>query len=158
VFVGYMGSNNLKTIYVPIGAKAAYEKALEGQEGNFSVVEGDFEADPCKDCGKEVCECIDVPDLCIECKKEICVCCTDCKKDPCECVVLCGLCGEDPCECVAINVIGDATVTITPGLMISIGGAPFEADPDKLTLKVEKKTPGSGETEKFFAALKTFLE
>jgi hypothetical protein len=140
------------TIYVPKGAKAAYEEALAGQLlwGNFSVVEGDFEADPvdCPNCGKEVCECVKV-EVCEVCGKETCECAVD---------ETCKACGEDPCECVAITVIGDATVTITPGLMISIGGAPFEADPDKLTLKVEKKTPGSGETEKFFAALKTFLE
>jgi hypothetical protein len=113
----------------------------------------------CPDCKADPCECIDAPDLCIECKKEICVCCSDCKKDPCECVVLCVACGEDPCVCVAIsNVIGDATATITPNMMITVAGNTFLLDdPSKLTLKVEKKTPENEDKEKFFTALKTFL-
>jgi hypothetical protein len=149
-------SNNLTTIYVPIGAKAAYQAV--SQLSGYEIIEVDFGDEPvvCADCKKDPCACIDAPDLCIECKKEICVCCLDCGKDPCECVVLCGLCGEEVCVCVPLTVIGNATATITPGLMISIGGAPFEADPSKLTVKVEKKAPEN--TEAFFAALLEHLK
>jgi hypothetical protein len=172
------------TIFVPIGAMAAYRavRDLEGQ-GPFMglmIIEIEMEEDPeetpeecpdckadpceceekpdvCEVCEKETCECIDAPDLCIECKKEICVCCTDCKKYPCECVVLCGLCGEDPCVCVAINVIGDATVTITLNMMITVGSNTFLLDdPEKLTLTVSKVAAPEN-TEKFFDALKKFL-
>jgi hypothetical protein len=60
---------------------------------------------------------------------------------------------------VSIPVDGNATATITPGLMISIGGGePFKADTDKLSVKIEKKTPTSGEREKFFTALSKYLQ
>jgi uncharacterized repeat protein (TIGR02543 family) len=127
--------------------------------GNDSCFLCGHQIDLCPLCNETPCKCATEPDLCIECKKEICVCCTDCKKDPCECVVLCGLCGEDPCVCVAIsNVIGDATATITPNMMITVGGVTFPLDdPNKLTLTVSKVAEPEN-TEKFFAALKEFLQ
>jgi hypothetical protein len=58
---------------------------------------------------------------------------------------------------VDVPVDGNAVAKISPGLMISIGGEPFEADPDKLTVKIERKTPGNEDKEKFFSALNKFL-
>jgi hypothetical protein len=75
-------------------------------------------------------------------------------------VEFCIDCGESSCVCVkviAFNTV--ATAKISPGAMITIdGGAPFEADIDKLTLKIEKMTPQSEKTEKFFEALKAHLQ
>ncbi|MCL2693598.1 MAG: hypothetical protein FWE60_00655, partial [Oscillospiraceae bacterium] len=76
---------------------------------------------------------------------------------PCECVVLCGLCGKETCECVAINVIGNATVTITLNMMITVGNNTFLLDdPEKLTLTVSKVAEPEN-VDKFFDALKKFL-
>jgi hypothetical protein len=59
---------------------------------------------------------------------------------------------------VSISVSGNAiAATITPNATITLsGGEPFPLDdPDKLTLKVEKKAPEN--TEAFFEALKRYL-
>ncbi|MCL2694167.1 MAG: DUF6273 domain-containing protein [Oscillospiraceae bacterium] len=59
---------------------------------------------------------------------------------------------------VSISVSGNAiAATLTPKAKITLsGGEPFPLDdPDKLTLKVEKKTPEN--TEAFFTALKAYL-
>jgi hypothetical protein len=87
------------------------------------------------------------------------VVCGACEKEVCECEEpeVCKACGKDPCACVAINVIGNATVTITLNMMITVGSETFLLDdPNKLTLSVNKVAEPEN-TEKFFAALKKYL-
>jgi hypothetical protein len=146
-------------VWVPTeAAKTLYEQvtvlrrlSAGGQAGVVDVYVGSGPSapEPCVVCDKLPCECAKV------------VVCEVCEKETCECVVdeTCKACGEDPCVCVAIsNVIGDATATITPNMMITVGGNTFPLDdPNKLTLSVNKVAEPEN-TEKFFAALKEFLQ
>jgi hypothetical protein len=59
--------------------------------------------------------------------------------------------GEPPVNITVDSLIPGVLAVLVPG-----SDFPF-TDTEKLTVKIEKKTPGSGETEKFFDALKKFL-
>jgi hypothetical protein len=155
-------------------------RRISGVNDNLPVLRAFYNF--CAVCDRDPCVCVVAPDLCIECKKEICVCCPDCNTDPCACIdapdlcieckkeicecnpepKVCTLCNETPCECGVVAIAPGScpvvSVIIAPKTKISIGGGePFEADADKLTLKVVKNTPTSGEAGKFFAALKDYL-
>ncbi|MCL2694213.1 MAG: hypothetical protein FWE60_03810 [Oscillospiraceae bacterium] len=123
----------------------------------------------CSYCGEVSCECKEEPAVCADCEKVSCECkkepavCADCEKVSCECKEEPELQPETPelpPDDIKISVVSEipgVLATISPGLMISIaGGEPFKADPDKLTLKVEKKTPKN--TEAFFTALLAYLK
>ncbi|MCL2694097.1 MAG: hypothetical protein FWE60_03195, partial [Oscillospiraceae bacterium] len=155
-------------------------RRISGVNDNLPVLRAFYNF--CAVCDRDPCVCVVAPDLCIECKKEICVCCPDCDTYPCECIdapdlcieckkeiceckpepKVCSLCNETPCVCGIVAIAPGSSpvvsVIIAPKTKISInGGEPFEADADKLTLKVVKNTPTSGEAKKFFAALKDYL-
>jgi hypothetical protein len=84
--------------------------------------------------------------------------CNVCNEYPCRC---CFNCGEYPSICIEIGVDSDigATAKITPDATITLSnGGKVVADPEKLSVKIEKKTPTDGEKSAFFAALKEYLK
>ena len=59
--------------------------------------------EPCKYCGNDPCTCGQTQEFCEICRRSLryCVCCSDCKKYPCECPPICENCGEllENCIC-----------------------------------------------------------